>query len=223
MPHEPNMSQTPATQKPPKPPRKLPRWVYLVLFVVVVALPFMRQLTQRSSADKEALATLTEMGAEPINRPLRDEELDMPIQTHAGKTTTLRALMASGDTVILHFWASWCGPCMEELPEIGKLAQALRGRRVQVVSVSHDDEWADADAALVKTNGKAQPDAGVWLRELEGQSGEESKMLRVRLGTLQLPETYILVDGQALVRLIASQPWSNPRLMRALERLAPLR
>ncbi len=223
MPHELNMSQTPAAQKPPKPPRKLPRWVYLVLFVVVVALPFMRQLTQRSGADKEALATLTEMGAEPINRPLRDEELDMPVQTHDGKTTTLRTLMASGDAVILHFWASWCGPCMEELPEIGKLAQALRGRRVQVVSVSHDDEWADADAALVKTNGKAQPDAGVWLRELEGQSGEESKMLRVRLGTLQLPETYILVDGQALVRLIASQPWSNPRLMRALERLAPLR
>jgi thiol-disulfide isomerase/thioredoxin len=195
----------------------------LVLFIVVVALPFLAGLKSRSSADKEALATLTDMGAEPINRPLRDDELDMPIQMHDGKTTSLRALMASGDTIILHFWASWCGPCMEELPEIGKLAQALRGRRVQVVSVSHDDAWAEADAALVKTNGTAQPEPGIWLREIEGQSGDDAKMLRVRLGTLQLPETYILVDGQALVRLIASQPWSNPRLLRALERLAPVR
>ncbi len=210
-------------EQPAKPPRKVPRWLYLILFVVVVALPFLGRLTSRTSADKVALAVLTEMGAEPINRPLRDEELDLPIQTHDGKSTTLRALMAGGDTVILHFWASWCGPCMEELPEIGKLAQALRGRRVQVVSVSHDDAWADADAALVQTNGKAQPDAGVWLREVEGQSGDEGKMLRVRLGTLQLPETYVLVDGQALVRLIASQPWANPRLLGALERLAPPR
>lgn len=220
MPHELTMAETTHPQNQPNRPRKLPRWTYLALFVVLVALPFLGRLTAHTAGDKEALATLTAMGAEPINRPLRDAELDMPIQMHDGKNTTLRALMASGDTIILHFWASWCGPCMEELPEIGKLAQALRGRRAQVVSVSHDDTWADADAALVQTNGKAQPDAGVWLRELEGQSGEESKMLRVRLGTMQLPETYILVDGQALVRLIASQPWSNPRLMHALERLA---
>ncbi len=217
------MTQPSTPSHLPKPPRKLPRWLYLVLFVVVVALPFLGRLRARSAPDKEALATLTEMGAEPINRPLRDEELDLPLQTHDGKSTTLRALMAGGDAVILHFWASWCPPCMEELPDIGKLAQVLRGRRVQVVSVSHDDDWKDADAALVKTNGKAQPDAGVWLREIEGQSGDENKMLRVRLGTLQLPETFVLVDGQALVRLIASQPWGNPRLLRALERLAPPR
>ena len=176
--------------------RKLPRWLYLVLFIGVVAAPLFTWLAQHRAPNKEAVTTLVEMGAEPIDRPLRDEELDQPVQAHDGKTTSLRALMASGDTIILHFWASWCGPCMQELPEIGQLAKALQGRRVQVVSVSHDDEWADADAALAKTIGKAQPDVGVWLRELEGQSGDEGKMLRVRLGTLQLPETYVLVDGR---------------------------
>ena len=209
----------PAAPTQSKTPRKLPRWLYLVLFVVVVALPFLARLQAGSAPDKEALAALVAMGAEPINRPLRDEELDMPIQTHSGGTTTLRALMATGDTLILHFWASWCGPCMEELPDIGQLAKALSGRRAQVVSVSHDDAWKDADAALVKTNGKAQPEPGVWLREIEGQSGDDNKMLRVHLGTLQLPETYVLQDGRALVRLIASQPWSNPRLLQALVRL----
>ena len=95
--------------------------------------------------------------------------------------------------------------------------------RTRTTRRATDAARADADAALVQTNGKAQPDAGVWLREVEGQSGDEGKMLRVRLGTLQLPETYVLVDGQALVRLIASQPWANPRLLGALERLAPPR
>ena len=58
MPDEPTM-----TPKPPPPPpgttsRKVPRWVYLVLFVVVVALPFLGGLKSRTSADKEALAAI---------------------------------------------------------------------------------------------------------------------------------------------------------------------
>jgi thiol-disulfide isomerase/thioredoxin len=207
----------------PKTSRKLPRWLYLLVFIGVVALALSVGLRSHGTADREAIAALVALGAEPINRPLRDEELDLLIQKHDGTTTTLRALMATGDAVILHFWASWCGPCMQELPEIGRLAQTLKGRRVQVVSVSHDDAWPEIDAALAKTNGKAQPDAGVWLREIEGQSGEPNRMLRVHLGTELLPETYVLQDGQALVRLINSQPWADPKLLGVLQRLAPPR
>ena len=203
--------------------RSLPRWTYGLLFVLLVAVPFLGKLMWSAGGEEEALATLAELGAELPHRPLRAAELDQPLETHDGQHTTLRALMASGEIVILHFWASWCPPCMEELPGIGQLAHSLADRRARVVSVSHDDAWPEADAALVKTIGRAQPLAGVWLREPEGQAGDPGKMLRIKLGTEKLPETYILGHGQVLARLIAGQPWANPRLLRALEHLAPAR
>ena len=73
---------------------------------------------------------------------------DAPLYGFAGDFRRLSEF--KGRPLIINVWASWCGPCMEELPEIGKLATALKGRRIQVVSVSHDDDWQAADDALVK-------------------------------------------------------------------------
>ena len=99
----------------------------------------------------------------------------------------------------------------------------MQPRKLRVVSVSHDDDWADANAAVATACAKPQPTAGVWLREVQGQSGDEKKMLRVRMGTDKLPETYIIQHNHILVRFIASQDWREPRLLAALQSLAPAR
>jgi thiol-disulfide isomerase/thioredoxin len=49
-----------------------------------------------------------------------------------------RASRESGRPVFLHFWASWCGPCLEELPVIEQFARDVRARGVDFVSVSLD-------------------------------------------------------------------------------------
>ena len=47
-----------------------------------------------------------------------------------------------GQWVFLHFWASWCGPCREEMPSIQKLVEAFndRGLRVVLINTAEDED-----------------------------------------------------------------------------------
>lgn len=58
--------------------------------------------------------------------------LDLP-----GIQKALRA--ARGHAVVLHFWATWCLPCLEELPVMEKFARDAKARGVEVMSLSLDD------------------------------------------------------------------------------------
>jgi thiol-disulfide isomerase/thioredoxin len=49
-----------------------------------------------------------------------------------------------GRVVVLHVWASWCAPCLDELPLMGQLARELRGKGVELVSVALDDPTSAA-------------------------------------------------------------------------------
>ena len=55
--------------------------------------------------------------------------------------TSLRQAMrkAKGGDLFVHLWASWCGPCLEELPDIDRLARQARARGAVFLSVSLDD------------------------------------------------------------------------------------
>jgi len=66
------------------------------------------------------------------------------VTTMDGKRVSLDDL--KGKVVLLDFWASWCGPCREALPDMKKLAQKFQGQPFTILSVSLDDDpkkWQD--------------------------------------------------------------------------------
>ena len=60
-----------------------------------------------------------------------------------------------GKTVFVNFWATWCGPCMQEMPEINKLSPEYEGK-IEFYTVSIDDARADYEK-YAKESGFAFP------------------------------------------------------------------
>lgn len=70
---------------------------------------------------------------------------DFAFQTVKGKKTSLNAY--KGKVLVLDFWASWCGPCRQEIPNMKKFYEEFKGKGVEFLSVSIDakkDAWAKA-------------------------------------------------------------------------------
>ena len=70
---------------------------------------------------------------------------DFSFQTEKGKTTSLNKY--KGKVLVLDFWASWCGPCRQEVPNLKKYYEEFKGKGVEFLSVSIDakkDAWTKA-------------------------------------------------------------------------------
>jgi thiol-disulfide isomerase/thioredoxin len=58
-----------------------------------------------------------------------------------GKTVAMKDLASK--VVIVDFWATWCGPCREEIPHLNELYSELKGRGLEIVGISMDTDGTD--------------------------------------------------------------------------------
>ncbi len=108
----------------------------------------------------------------------------------------------NGRWVLVHFWASWCAPCEEELPALVSFADQVP--QVLVLAVSLDQGWSDADKMLEPLKRPKN-----WIDVLDTKL-----RLPEALGTYQYPETYLYdTEGQLAAKWVGPQPWSAPKFI----------
>ena len=121
-----------------------------------------------------------------------------------------------GKIVVLNFWATWCAPCVEEMPSLTQLQKKLVGRGVTIVAVSLDDNADDYHKFLKDHNIDL-----LTVRET-GQKTSTGVIAPVssEYGTFKLPETYI-IDRQGTIRrkFVGAVDWSQAEIIEYLTRL----
>jgi DsbE subfamily thiol:disulfide oxidoreductase len=68
------------------------------------------------------------------------------LQDAQAKPRTLASY--KGKVVLINFWASWCGPCQAELPELNRLAAQYKARNVRVLAINVDRDRSQAKQLL---------------------------------------------------------------------------
>jgi peroxiredoxin len=104
-----------------------------------------------ASAVLAALASLSTafaaLPAQAANSPsvvLRAPAPDFTL--HAADGHNLRLQELRGQVVLVNFWATWCGPCREEMPQLNRLYEKYRGSGFTLLGVSVDDDANNAVA-----------------------------------------------------------------------------
>lgn len=123
---------------------------------------------------------------------------DFGFVDEAGRTRSLADYKGRG--VVLNFWATWCMPCVEELPSLDALARRLAGRDVAVLALSSDRGGAKAVQAFY---------AGHGIRTLPVLLDDGMKAGHV-LGLRGIPTT-LLIDraGRERARFEGSADWAS--------------
>jgi len=113
-----------------------------------------------------------------------------------------------GQVVVLNFWATWCAPCVEEVPSLVEMQRRLKAKGVTVLAVSVDVN-GNAYKQFVK-------DHNVNLLTVRDASQKSSDLY----GTFKFPETYI-IDRNGVMRrkFIGAVDWTEPEVTDFLSKL----
>lgn len=110
-----------------------------------------------------------------------------------------------GRLLVLNFWATWCPPCISELPSLNAMASELKGSGVVVLGISVDKDKAAYDTFLRKVRLNFET-----ARDPEADISSD-------YGTSKYPETYVISrDGKVLEKFIADQNWMAPQILERL-------
>ncbi len=183
--------------------------VATIVLVIVVGLVVVVFAVRRIAGDITSEAGINAPAPElPTRTPL-------PVYGIADRGWTFHTLDGApatlgdfkGQVVVLNFWATWCGPCVAEMPSLDKLRKALSADAVAFVLVS------DEDAETIRTF--------LAKRTFSLTSYRSQAAAPALFATDGIPTTFIVApDGRVVVRHVGMARWDDPATVTFIRSLA---
>jgi thiol-disulfide isomerase/thioredoxin len=116
-----------------------------------------------------------------------------------------------GTVVLLNFWATWCPPCIEEMPSMDELSRRMKAKPFSVIAVSVDEQWEAVGDFLKQLN--RRPSFSIAHDPQRVISGGE-------FGIEKYPESF-LIDKKGVIRAYyqGAVNWSSPPVLAKLNEI----
>jgi len=199
------MAEGPAAKRPP-------HWELLDTMAVLSGLSVPRRGLLLAAGTLAAAPGMRQArAAGPIGKLVEDGPKPLPefsFTDAEGKEHRIAGFAGQG--LLVNLWATWCGPCVEEMPALDRTQAALAVEEIMVLALSSDRGGRGAVEPFFRDKGIGR--LGLWL-DPKGAAGRA-------LGVRGLPTT-VVVDrqGRERARLKGAAAWDKPEMLAAVRRL----
>ncbi len=132
-------------------------------------------------------------------------DFNLYLFNNSGQDSTIQLSSFKGNVVLLNFWATWCGPCIAEIPEFNDLYDKYNSKGFEILGVSVSDNYKQ----LKKFSNKIEVD----YKLLFGSSDEMAIVIQNYGGFYSVPVSYLINRDGLVVRgypgAIIGEYWSS--------------
>ena len=137
-----------------------------------------------------------------------------PSMTHAitdENDTSFTLQTLRGRPLLINFWASWCAPCISEMPSLQKAAEELRPDGIDVLLISIDRGGRQKALAVLQSRGVTAPRFGF----------DPKAALSREMGVAGLPTSFLLsADQQHCLVYVGPREWHEVAMLREIRDFA---
>ena len=113
-----------------------------------------------------------------------------------------------GQVTVVNFWATWCPPCVEEIPSLNRLKKKMSGQKFELISINYAE---DKETIL-----EFMKEVNVEFPVLLDQNGEFAKQWNV----ITYPSTFVIApDGKIKYGVNAAIEWDDPEFIKIIKSL----
>lgn len=130
---------------------------------------------------------------------------EFSIKTDTGRQVSVSSF--GGKVLVLNFWATWCAPCVQEIPSLNEFQKQFAKAGVVVVAISIDKNEQKyrnfLDRIHVSFDTARDPNADI----------------SAKYGTFQYPESYIIKDGRVVRKFAGAEDWLSDDMKQYVQSL----